>query len=298
LKKLSEFTILWEIDKKTIDRTNAEENIKEKKSSYSHRLFTQNLSLEDYVVMNMTKIIIIYKSIYSSLPILRLNSRIHWLSSIKGIMKLVLSQISHNGTILDVGCGMGHLSALLSMSGHEVVGIDINSDNHMWKYLSKKNKCQFIRADSRYLPLVGKEFDVIMSYAVLEHLGGEKNEQSYLSEIHRVLKTEGKFVMGGVPNKYSLTEIMGEHHERKFTKESIIEKLESSSLYPIYIENEYFLPQYLPTDLLNSIWNLAAFQVVKIDKYLKNIPLYHSNFLIAVNSNHSTELKTLVKRGN
>ena len=244
----------------------------------------------------MAKIILVYRNIHLSAPILRLTSRIHWLRSIKGIVQLVLSQISGNVTILDVGCGMGHLSALLSMLGQDVVGIDIDSDERMWKYLSKKNKCQFICADSRYLPLKGKKFDVIMSYAVLEHLGDEKSEQNYISEIDRVLKTRGKFVMGGVPNKYSLTEIFGEHHERKFTKKSIIDKLDSYGLSPIYIENEYFLPQYLPTDLLNNVWNRVAFQVVKIDKYLRNMPLYHSNFLIAEKSNRRRNLKFSSKR--
>lgn len=273
-----------------MDSAHVAENIKKKERLYSHRCIIQNLSLEDYVVMNMAKIIIIYQNIHLSLPIRRLTSKIHWLSSIKGIISLVLSQISRNVTILDVGCGIGHLSALLSMLGQDVVGIDINSDKHMWRYLSKKNKCQFICADSRYLPLRGKKFDVVISYAVLEHLGGEKSERSYLGEISRVLTTEGKFVMGGVPSKYALTEIFG-GHERKFTKESIIEKLESSSLYPTYIENEYFLPQYFPTDLLNGIWNRGAFQVVKIDKYLRNIPLYHSNFVIAEKLNRSMQMK-------
>ena len=150
----------------------------------------------------------------------------------------------------------------MSRLGYDVVGIDVNSDKQMWKYLSKKTQCQFILADSRYLPLREKKFDIIVSYAVLEHLGGEESERSYLGEIYRVLSTKGKFVMGGVPNKYSLTEIFGAHHDRKFTKKSIIEKLETSRLYPIYIENEYFLPQYLPINLLNGIWNRAAFQLL------------------------------------
>jgi len=290
IEKTERIYYMIETRRKTIDSARVGENIEKKERVYARRCAIQNLSLEDYVVINMAKIIIAYQSIHLSLPIRRLTSKIAWLRSVKGIISLILSQTSRNVTILDVGCGIGHLSALLSMLRQDVVGIDMNPDKHLWRYLSKKTKCQFICADARYLPFKGEKFNVVVAYAVLEHLESENGERSFLGETYRVLTKEGKFVMGGVPSKLAFTETFW-GHERKFTKKSIIGKLESSMLYPIYIENEYFLPQYFPIDLLNDIWNRLAFQVVKIDKYLRILPLYHSNFMIAEKSNRSMQMK-------
>jgi ubiquinone/menaquinone biosynthesis C-methylase UbiE len=246
--------------------------------------------LEDYVIKNMTNIVIEYRNIHFSLPIRRVASRIHWLCSIKRLIGLILSLKPSNAKILDAGCGIGHLSALLSMLGKDVVSIDINPDKSLWRYMGKKYKIQFICADARYIPLREKTFNVVLAYAVLEHLGNQVDEQQFLSEVYRTLKKEGKIVLGGTPNKYSFTEIFGESapilggHKRKFTKGSLISKLESSQFFTIFIENEYFLPQYLPMDLLNKVWNQLAFPLVKIDSYLRSIPFHHSFFVISEKS--------------
>ncbi len=259
----------------------------ERKSHRSHHIYSnQDNLLEDFVVTNMTKIVIAYQRIHLNSPIRRLTSKVAWLRSVEGIIKLVLSQASSCDKVLDIGCGIGHLSALLSMMGRDVIGIDLNPDKQLWMNLSKKAKCQFICADARYLPFKSEEFNVGVAYAVLEHVGSEDGECRFLTETSRILAKRGRFVMGGVPSELAFTETFW-GHERKYNQKSILGLLESSMLYPIYVENEYLLPQYLPMDFLDGVWNLLAPLIVRVDKILRILPLYHSNFIISEKSSRT-----------
>jgi SAM-dependent methyltransferase len=98
--------------------------------------------------------------------------------------------------ILDFGCGSGLLVSELERYGHDVYGCDLfrsatfSPDGRLRKIL-----------DSPYrLPFDDNEFDVVTSTSVLEHA---KNQDEYMSEIRRVLKTGG-VAMHLFPSKWYL----------------------------------------------------------------------------------------------
>ena len=62
-----------------------------------------------------------------------------------------------------------------------------------------------LQYDGVNLPAPDKQFDAVVSYAVLEHV---QNEEQALSEIHRVLKEQGTLVIS-VPNKRWIFETHG-----------------------------------------------------------------------------------------
>lgn len=86
--------------------------------------------------------------------------------------------IPNNSTILDVGCGDGHLMAWInSMDAYKVVGIDINQQDLS---IAKKRKCFFRTSEPVYQEVIladiikkfpfKKKFDVVLCSQVIEHL--------------------------------------------------------------------------------------------------------------------------------
>ena len=74
--------------------------------------------------------------------------------------------------VLDVGCGNGHISRGLARLGHEVVGIDIDSDSITKAKSEVGDIAKFMVLDTRDLDTQFEEnyFDTIICSEVLEHL--------------------------------------------------------------------------------------------------------------------------------
>ena len=90
--------------------------------------------------------------------------------------------------ILEIGCGMGVNSTLLSHQGAGVTAIDI-SQNRLIRVKQvlaqhKLDNISLCRADGQILPFANNSFDIVYSNAVLIHL----DKQLTASEIYRVLK--------------------------------------------------------------------------------------------------------------
>ncbi|MEM2153168.1 MAG: class I SAM-dependent methyltransferase [Candidatus Bathyarchaeia archaeon] len=90
-------------------------------------------------------------------------------------IKLVL-QITH-GRVLDVGCGIGYLSAIFK----DYVGVDINREAIL--IASKNTHGDYVIACASNLPFRSDAFDACISYDCIEHL--EHVEQA-LAEMARV----------------------------------------------------------------------------------------------------------------
>ena len=95
--------------------------------------------------------------------------------------------------ILEIGCGAGYMSHLMSTLGHKVTGVDASTtgiENAKTQYPG----CRFIKADIRDFPFdeVGGSFDVVLSMEVIEHL-------IYPSELMRIagkcLKPKGRLIL-------------------------------------------------------------------------------------------------------
>lgn len=86
--------------------------------------------------------------------------------------------------VLDLGCGTGYGSNLLSKS-FEVFAVD--SDKEAISYAKKhySGSVSFIVANAVFLPFGDDEFDAVCSFEVLEHI---EDDRKMLSEIKRVLK--------------------------------------------------------------------------------------------------------------
>lgn len=92
--------------------------------------------------------------------------------------------------ILDLGCGPGRYSKILTSKGAKVIGIDNSKTSIDLARLEAPN-AEFLVGDIEKLPFANGEFDVVISTLVIGHLESWKR---VLSEANRVLKKDGIFV--------------------------------------------------------------------------------------------------------
>jgi len=88
--------------------------------------------------------------------------------------------------VLDLGCGTGYGSALLSQAEQaaRVVGLDRARPGRE----SRHSRAIFVRGDLNCLPFAAEGFDLVVSFQVIEHL---EDPSAYLAGISRVLRPEG-----------------------------------------------------------------------------------------------------------
>jgi SAM-dependent methyltransferase len=128
-------------------------------------------------------------------------------------------------TVLDWGCGKGHVSYLLKKRNADVVSCDIETTEHADSAFGQYTpivdfaKINVIPLRHEYiLPFADESFNVVLSFGVLEHVSNDKQS---LVEINRILKPNGLFFCFWLPYKYSWKQrreqIKGSHyHDRLY----------------------------------------------------------------------------------
>lgn len=107
--------------------------------------------------------------------------------------------------VLDVACGEGYGSALLSQGAAQVVGVDIAEDAiaHARAAYATRQNLRFEHGSATALPLPDASVDVVVSFETIEHLAGP-DQPRMLAEIARVLTADGIVVLSAPnPVEYS-----------------------------------------------------------------------------------------------
>lgn len=101
--------------------------------------------------------------------------------------KIKLFNLVMNKVVLDIGCGTGSFTHLLSKTARKVYGLDIAKENI--EFCQKAGiKANFLVADAFKMPFKDSSMDFVFCSEVLEHIGNYKRG---LAEINRVLKPRG-----------------------------------------------------------------------------------------------------------
>ena len=95
--------------------------------------------------------------------------------------------------VLDVGCGVGRWSRLMSGFGAKVTGIDLQSETLRDNRTSMQG-CRFVEMGAESLAFASKSFDLATSVTVLQHLPDEI-QNAAITEIRRVLVDGGAFLL-------------------------------------------------------------------------------------------------------
>lgn len=102
--------------------------------------------------------------------------------------------------VLDIACGEGYGSELLSKHSKYVYGVDVSRDviiNAQSKY--RKPNLEFLVGNTSSIPLPDASVDVIVSFETIEH---HDKHLEMMKEIKRVLKENGKLVISSPDKSY------------------------------------------------------------------------------------------------
>lgn len=106
--------------------------------------------------------------------------------------------IPARSSILEIGCGSGYGTNLLSKNAEKIIGLDVDKSTveRVSKRYNSKN-CFFELYDGIRIPYADESFDVAVSFQVIEHI---KNDKNIIKEIWRILKPGGIMIMT-TPNR-------------------------------------------------------------------------------------------------
>lgn len=102
------------------------------------------------------------------------------------------SNLMEGKTVLDLGCNTGYGCEILSNSAKKVAGADV-SENAIAIAKEKYGDLgiDFQVIDGKKLPYESNEFDIIVSFQVIEHI---VDYNTYINELKRVLKPGGQVI--------------------------------------------------------------------------------------------------------
>jgi ubiquinone/menaquinone biosynthesis C-methylase UbiE len=159
--------------------------------------------------------------------------------------------------ILEVGCGSGYASLLLSEAGAFCTLMDSSegalkySENLLQKIGVNKNKINYVLGSAEKIPFKDNSFDIVHNCGVLEHYNDEQIKR-ILFEMKRVTKRGGQVIVV-LPNLLSLEIIyrmfkFGKGSEQYISKRKLKKFLEEVGLVNIEIKSAHasVLPSFIP----------------------------------------------------
>lgn len=115
-------------------------------------------------------------------------------------------------TLLDVGCGPGHLIALAKNSGFKVFGIE--PSRHLIE-LSKEfyKRMKIMRLSAEQLDSLDQKFDNVVFVDVLEHL---RDPGIILNKVQKILNKDGQIIIAvpAIPFLYARKDRLIGHYRR------------------------------------------------------------------------------------
>jgi len=158
------------------------------------------------------------------------------------VIDLIKSFASKGKLILEVGCGMGTDSRLISRLDADIVSLDLSMRNVSFSLkgmslLGLKGKG--VNSDAENLPFRDGTFDIVYSYGVLHHT---PDTQKAINEVYRVLKPNGKAVIMLYHKGYAYYALLLMHGYKKilgiYNKDRLTSQYDHTPLSRMYSKQE------------------------------------------------------------
>lgn len=122
----------------------------------------------------------------------------------KFLLRQLEGYIPGRSMVVDIGCGPGVSSRLLSSLGYQVVGLDFswNTVKQAVKS-SESHRNVYLQADANFLPWKGESFDIALALGIFQMASDTSRE---IKEAHRILKPGGKVIIS-TPIRYRVWEL-------------------------------------------------------------------------------------------
>lgn len=182
----------------------------------------------------------------------------------------------NNWRILDLGCGIGDKSFLLKKLFSQATILGLETINHddpdhikhkphefyegVYEKMNKQFGLDLALYDGKNIPSEYGNFDIILLYAVIEHIAPEKRID-FIHSIEKRLKKNGYFIITRCPRRFGLIEFISRNfrlgaHEWVLTKKNLLSLFPKSN-YRIKvlkimnnIPNNYYFSKYFYYPLL------------------------------------------------
>ena len=171
---------------------------------------------------------------------------------VKHISSIFKNYCDNKSIVLEVGCGYGFFSEIVSQYCSSLYATDIN--DYFPSSLKKKKKIKYYKnVDAQKLPYKNNYFDIVYSIDVVEHI---ENDIAFINENLRVLKKGGKLIIG-TPNRNRLINF-------------ILKKLKRERKYPLCVGKDMVgndvihLREYYLDEIMNLL-NKSSYNI-KIEK--------------------------------
>lgn len=141
--------------------------------------------------------------------------------SAKDVYKVICSdlKLSPANSILEVGCGSGHLASQFLNAGHEYYGVD-NSSSLISIASKSFPQTTFAVSEANSLEFPDNSFDYVIVYSVFQYFPDYEYAKRCIDEMNRVSKT-GIYIG-------DLVESSDRDTHLKFTKDNFVEKWQLS----------------------------------------------------------------------
>ena len=170
-----------------------------------------------------------------------LQAKLHFHRYLDTVSSFISLSLPLGSSILDIGCGYGHLCLAMKRLGYDTFGIDVNTEGakRLQPHGIPFYTCD-IEKDS--LPIGSGTFDCVLLAEAIEHID-PRSLKHVLGEIHRVLKSPGVLLIT-TPNQAAIQNgirlLLGkkihssQEHVREYTLSELIEVLQSSGFSKMF----------------------------------------------------------------
>ena len=192
-----------------------------------NRSFRKRIQLNE----NLSAIIGDFKSHFRLINPAGQNVYLYLIEYVKDFSQFWFKKEFEKLKILDWGCGAGIVSFLLKEIGADVVSCDVEIQEKEEVPIITKSGIKVIQLKHEYLlPFDKNEFDIVLSFGVLEHT---PNELESLKEINRILKPKGLFFCFNLLYFLSwsqrLAHLRGNNYHNKFYSRRLVRNLVNES---------------------------------------------------------------------
>lgn len=211
-----------------------------------------------------------------------------------------LNYITNNDTVLDLACGNGFGTNLISEKAKKVYGLDLDKETvDLCKDKYSSGNLHFKEGDATNLSFDDNYFNVILSFETIEHID---NYELVFKEYSRVLKNNG-IVIFSTPNRpiNSPNGVKNPFHIREWNKSELINDLSKHFNIKAFYGQEYnrypkkkigyYFEKFL---LLRGIRKVPYKLRNKFFKLLFKKELYPTSFDFRLNSERPEDFKTFI----
>lgn len=182
--------------------------------------------------------------------------------------------------VVDVACGEGYGSALMSSVAKKVSGVDISADAiaHARSAYADRANLQFIEGSCLKLPFDAASIDMLVSFETIEHI---HEQAEFLDEIKRVLKADGVLILS-CPNRAEYSDKRGytnEFHVRELYRDELEKLLAPRFSHSRWLSQRNAFVSLIAEDGDGALGESLAVSQTAPDRKIAALPaLYHLIF--------------------